>query len=180
MKVEFDMLREAKLMDKLRGNSPPWGTLQKKYKLNMLELFNLAEKLGCKVGKRGVKVDASDMKTVAGVAVNMTYVYEKSAIAGFTKTEVDDILQAIHPEDLKEATGPQDAAEKLLVGIYMAVVADYGQAEGLSDEQVDELLESVESNRLKEIESLRDIAKMVLPLIGMIKKGLNPRGMTDN
>ncbi|EKX50301.1 hypothetical protein GUITHDRAFT_104111 [Guillardia theta CCMP2712] len=180
MKIELDMLRESKLMDQLRGNSPSWGSLQKKYKFHMVELFDLAQKLGCKVGRRGVKEDSSGMKTVAGVVVNMTYVYERSAIVGFTMSEVDDVLQAILPEDLRQTTGPQDAAEKLLVAIYMAVVADYGQAEGLSDQQVDQLLESVDSGRLKELQSPRDIARLVLPLIGMIKKGLNPKAMTDD
>mmetsp|Transcript_25515 Transcript_25515/g.84343 ORF Transcript_25515/g.84343 Transcript_25515/m.84343 type:complete len:155 (-) Transcript_25515:76-540(-) len=151
-----------------------------RYKFHMVELFDLAQKLGCKVGRRGVKEDSSGMKTVAGVVVNMTYVYERSAIVGFTMSEVDDVLQAILPEDLRQTTGPQDAAEKLLVAIYMAVVADYGQAEGLSDQQVDQLLESVDSGRLKELQSPRDIARLVLPLIGMIKKGLNPKAMTDD
>ena len=48
-------------------------------------------------------------------------------VLGFTRSEIDDILHGIRSEDLEGVSGPQDAAQRLLEGVYMAVVADLAQ-----------------------------------------------------
>lgn len=88
---------------------------------------------------------------------------------GFTREEIDDILHGIRAEDLEGVEGPKDAADRLLSGVYLAVVADIAQAEGLGDSEVDALLEKVDTCTLLAAGGPRDVANVILPLVKQAK-----------
>lgn len=169
--VELDMLAQHDLLHPLRSSTPPWLYIQGKLKISGERLFLLADAVGCKAGIAGVKESDQGYPTVAGVPVDLESVYSRASVLGFSKEELDDILQAIQPEDLQGTASPQDAADRLLSSVYMAIVSDVGEAEGLSEEQVDELLARVEPADLLHISSGQEIARMILPLVGQIKAG---------
>lgn len=62
--------------------------------------------------------------------------YSRASLLGFTREELDDILQTIQPEDMQGTSSAQEAADRLLSSVYMAVVSDVGEAEGLTPQQV--------------------------------------------
>lgn len=63
-------------------------------------------------------------------------VYARASVLGFTREELDDILQTIQPEDMQGTSSAQEAADRLLSSVYMAVVSDVGETEGLTPQQV--------------------------------------------
>jgi hypothetical protein len=137
-KCDAGELREMSLLEALRSAEPPWGKIQNKTKLSMVQLFALAEVVGSEAGRAGVRPPEPEQKypSLFGVPIDLQFVYDRSKVLGFTPTEIDDILHAIRAEDLEGVTDPQDGASRLLSGVYLAVVADLAQAEGLPDEQV--------------------------------------------
>lgn len=48
-------LRDVGLMQAIKGRDPPWGAVHKKTKLSMVQLFSLAESIGCEAGRAGVR-----------------------------------------------------------------------------------------------------------------------------
>jgi len=63
-------------------------------------------------------------------------VYSRASVLGFTREELDDILQTIQPEDMQGTSSAHEAADRLLSSVYMAVVSDVGETEGLTPPQV--------------------------------------------
>ena len=78
--------------------------------------------------------------TRARVGAGMRYagmaVYSRASVLGFTREELDDILQTIQPEDMQGTSSADEAADRLLSSVYMAVVSDVGETEGLTPPQV--------------------------------------------
>ena len=73
---------------------------------------------------------------MAGVRVDLDSVYARASVLGFTKEEIDDILQAIEPQDMRGTVSAEDAADRLLSSVYLAIVSDVGETQGLTPPQV--------------------------------------------
>mmetsp|Transcript_4920 Transcript_4920/g.7916 ORF Transcript_4920/g.7916 Transcript_4920/m.7916 type:complete len:249 (-) Transcript_4920:1393-2139(-) len=168
--VELAILRDASMARVLRGTEVPWGDLQARFKFSMSQLFLLADALGSSVKGRGVKrTNNQTYPAVAGIPVDMDSLYTRAQALGFTKPELDDLLHAIGPEDLEGVQGPEEAADRLLEGVYLAVVSDLASAEGLSDMEIDMALGKVKASELVECQSVRALAAVVLPVLKQVK-----------